>query len=51
MYVPVNEVLVTGYQLDATAAKNWKLQKILQIFHKPHSHALNTITNLMVYPL
>ena len=39
MYVSINEVLVTGYQLDATAAKNWKLQKFCKFFTS-HIHML-----------
>ena len=39
MYVSINEVLVTGYQLNATAAKNWKLQKFCKFFTS-HIHML-----------
>ena len=39
MYVSINEVLVTGYQLDATAAKNWKLQNFCKFFTS-HIHML-----------
>ena len=42
-----------GYRIlvSCDCCQKLEIVKFLQIFHKPHSHALNTITNLMVYPL